>query len=133
MKRPTSRRENPKHRRIATLLPEGIDLVALAGRVRYVGSPYHKDVPSFAGPIPQPRPDATISPRELTQHRDKVQDLLQRAITNGWVGEPWEEGFPRYVWVREGNTIFEGRLTNQTLGEYKGYPLTQDQEVQGLP
>jgi hypothetical protein len=38
-----------------------------------------------------------------------------------------EGSFPRYVWYRDGEILFEGRLTNQTLGEYKGYPISSDE------
>jgi hypothetical protein len=37
-----------------------------------------------------------------------------------------EGGFPRYVWCRNASSVlFEGRLTNSTLGEYKGYPIAE--------
>lgn len=38
-----------------------------------------------------------------------------------------EGAFPRYVWHRDGERFFEGRLTNQVLGEYKGYPIGPDE------
>jgi hypothetical protein len=34
--------------------------------------------------------------------------------------------FPRYAWFREEEQWFEARLTNQGLGEYKGYPIGPD-------
>jgi hypothetical protein len=38
-----------------------------------------------------------------------------------------EGSFPRYVWHRDGEHFFEGRLTNHVLGEYKGYPIDSDE------
>jgi hypothetical protein len=35
-----------------------------------------------------------------------------------------EGAFPRYAWCRDEERFFEGRLTNQALGEYKGYPIS---------
>ncbi len=99
----------------------------LAGRVRYIGSPEHKDVPSFVGRS-RPRADASICPRELNESRDLVEDWLREAVRDGDVGAPWEGEFPRYVWYRdESGRVFEGRLVNRGLGDYKGYPLMPDE------
>lgn len=35
--------------------------------------------------------------------------------------------FPRYVWHREGDTVFEGRLVNRGNGSYKGFPLEKEE------
>jgi hypothetical protein len=103
----------------------------LAGRARYVGSPEHKSGPSFAGP-PKPRGDASLCDRSLNQAQPRVTSWLRRALRQGTVGAPWEGDFPRYVWHREGEVVFEGRLTNREAGEYKGYPLLQDEWPEGL-
>lgn len=115
----------PKRRRLLRRsrceVPPGTDLAALAARTSYVGSPEHKTNPSFAGPA-RPRADAAkcdpslADPAELTA-------WLRRAITMGMIGEPWDGDFPRYVWHREGEIVYEGRLVNQELGQYKGWPL----------
>jgi hypothetical protein len=34
---------------------------------------------------------------------------------------------PRYAWPRLDNVIYEARLVNQELGQYKGYPLDPDE------
>jgi hypothetical protein len=44
------------------------------------------------------------------------------------VSELREGGFPRYVWFKQGNAVYEGRLVNRGLGEYKGYPLEPGEE-----
>ncbi len=54
------------------------------------------------------------------------------AIRRGAVGTPWEGNFPRYVWYKHGATVFEGRLVNQGAGEYKGYPLGENDWPAGI-
>lgn len=108
------------------LVPPGTDLKVLAARVRYVGSPEHKDTPSFAGP-PSPRPDASICPRELKDDAELITRWLRAAIRAGSTGAQWNGDFPRYVWHKENDTVFEGRLTNSEAGWYKGYPLDNDE------
>lgn len=104
--------------------PLGTNLEDLARRVRYVGSPEHKDGPSFAG-LPHFRKDASICDSAITQ--GQAQDWLSMGIRLGNIGAPWENAFPRYVWYKTGAIMYEGRLVNQTKGEYKGYPLSKDQ------
>ncbi len=111
--------------------PVGTDLVDLAGRARYVGSPEHKSGPSFAGQ-PKPRGDASLCDRGLNKAQPRVTKWLREALRKGVVGAPWEGDFPRYVWHREGDIVFEGRLTNREAGEYKGYPLLNDEWPEGL-
>lgn len=99
----------------------------IAPKVRYVGSPEHKDTPSFVGAI-RPRADATICPREFADQQSEVERWLKDAVKAGNIGPPWEGGFPRYVWYRhEDGTIFEGRLVNRDQGQYKGYPLHEQE------
>lgn len=116
-------------RRLASRDPA--ELESLAERVSYVGSPEHKDMPSFAGQ-PRPRADASICPRSLTRQHEKVEAWLQEAVRRGTVGELWEGDFPRYVWFRDGTDVYEGRLVNRGLGEYKGYPLEPGEGPEGL-
>ena len=41
----------------------------------------------------------------------------------GATGAPWEGLFPRYVWYKDSDKVFEGRLVNRSSGSYKGYLL----------
>ena len=95
-----------------------------------MGSPEHKDFPSFAG-RPRLRADASLCPREI-RDQELVSEWLRSAIRRGAVGGPWEGGFPRYVWHREGDVVFEGRLVNRGSGSYKGYPLDEDEWPRGI-
>jgi hypothetical protein len=132
MRAPKRKRTNPKHLAVG-IPPEDADLAAVADSVRYVGSVYHKDVPSFAGQVPRPRPDASVCPRHLAWRQAEIQAWLSTAIRHGHCGQLWEGGFPRYVWHREGAVTYEARLINPHDGEYKGYPLETDETVRGLP
>ena len=64
--------------------------------------------------------------------RERLCDWLQTAIRQGAVGEPWEGEFPRYVWYKHEQTVFEGRLVNRTQGTYKGYPLAKGEWPKGI-
>lgn len=44
---------------------------------------------------------------------------------------PVASKFPRYVWAFHEDTWFEGRVTNEEQGWYKGYPLAEDQVPEG--
>lgn len=60
-----------------------------------------------------------------------VQRLLEEAVSQGSCGE-FEGGFPRRVWHRVGEIVFEARQGTPGSGEYHGYPLDTDQLVEGL-
>ena len=118
-------------RRRELLGPSPVDLVALAGRVSYVGSAEHKTYPSAAG-APSPRADATKCDPLLHGRFQELTDWLRRAVAAGAVGSLWDGAFPRYVWVRVGGTWYEGRLVNREQGTYKGYPIDQSELPEGL-
>lgn len=130
MRKPRFQRHNPKARKISAP-PRGVDLAEVAESCRYVGSPYHKDRPSFVGTTYRRRPDASMCPRYLADCRERVECWLREAIKAGQVGS-WEGGFPRYVWHREGDMVFEARQGAPGSGEYHGYPLSPMQRVRGL-
>lgn len=115
------KRKRPVRRQIAGPLA-GMDLREIARRVSYIGSPEHKETPSFAGQ-PRPRADASICDRRLAQDREQVTEWLRTAIQRGAVSRLLEGDFPRYAWYKDGAVIYEARLVNRELGEYKGYPL----------
>ena len=123
-----SRRKRPRKRTMC--VPPDPNLDCLARRVGYVGSPEHKDFPSFAGP-PRLRSDASCCPREI-KDREVVCEWLRSAIRRGAVGAPWEGDFPRYVWYKDGDVVFEGRLVNRGNGSYKGYPLDSEEWPDGI-
>jgi hypothetical protein len=125
-----SRRHRPQRRAIAQV-PAGTDLGALSQRASYVGSPEHKSFQSFAGPA-RLRADASKCDPSLAD-AEELTAWLRDAIRLGQVSALWEGDFPRYVWCRQEGTAYEGRLLNQELGHYKGYPLEPGEEPGGLP
>jgi hypothetical protein len=118
-----TRRRRP-HRRTLIHPPQGIRLEDLAAKIRYVGSPEHKDRTSFAGK-PRPRADASICTASVTQKQ--AQAWLVIGLRLGNIGAPWEKGYPRYIWYLSGDIIYEARLVNRDTGEYKGYPLRREE------
>ena len=125
------RRNNRTVRRVETP-PTGVDLEKVASSCSYIGSVYHKRNPSFAGRQPRPRPDASLCPSELSNSRKLVESWLQYAVASGNVGRFDEFGYPRLVWYRKGNTVYEARTGSKGSGEYHGYPLRRDEHVMGL-
>lgn len=118
-------RHRPAPRRISPP-PPGTDLAGVAAKASYVGSPEHKDAPTFAGQ-PKPRSDASICDRALSTRQDEITEWVREAIRLGATGGRWENGFPRYVWYKDGGIVYEGRLVNSGLGEYKGFPLNSEE------
>jgi hypothetical protein len=123
------KRRRPRVRIIAP--PSGVNLESVAGRATYVGSPEHKDAPSFAGE-PRPRADASICDRALIGKQAELTNWLREGNRNGRVSELFEGDFPRYVWHKEGDGVYEARLVNSAAGHYKGYPLNADEWPTGL-
>jgi hypothetical protein len=57
---------------------------------------------------------------------------LAAAFEQGQVSGPWENGFPRYVWLREGDSVLEYRLIRRGAGVYTGYRLPPSYFPEGL-
>jgi hypothetical protein len=106
------------------------ELSALAERTRYVGSAEHKSYPSFAG-SPRLRADASRCDPSLTD-ANEITAWLREGISCGNIGEFFEGDFPRYVWIKRGTIVYEGRLVNREQGQYKGYPLAPNELPEGL-
>lgn len=119
------RRRRPLIRVISPPPPE-VDRELLAASTSYVGGPEHKETPSFAGQ-PRPRADAAKCDPSLANRRTLVTRWLRTAIRRGVTSAYWEGSFPRYVWYMHRETVFEGRLVNRESGQYKGYPLNEDE------
>lgn len=124
-------RKRPQKREVAGRI-EGEVLARCAAAARYVGSPEHKTYPSFAGAM-QARSDATKCPTHL-KDADLITEWLASAIRQGNVSAAFDGEFPRYVWAHPDGEEgwFEGRLTNEVKGEYKGYPLSADEAPRGV-
>ena len=123
------RRHRPQVREVN--VRPGVDLDDLARRASYIGSAEHKDVVSFAGQ-PRLRADASCCPRDTAQDQEQINEWLRSAIRAGVTGSPWEGAFPRYVWYKNEDTVYEGRLVNRGAGQYKGYPLHRNEWPRGI-
>ena len=125
----------PKRKRpqLRTILPppDDVDTAGLADRVTYVGSPEHKTAPSFAG-TPRPRADATLCDSNLMSRLQDIQQWLRKAFVSRCFSGPWEGGFPRYAWCKVDNMVYEARLINKGLGQYKGWQLEPDEWPDGI-
>jgi hypothetical protein len=128
MRAPERKRPQP---RIIQPRGEEFDATQLANRVSYVGSPEHKTGPSFAG-TPRPRADATKCDTALNGRLGQIQEWLRNAFTLHCVGGPLEGEFPRYAWCKVGDIVFEARLVNRGLGQYKGWQLQREEWPDGI-
>jgi hypothetical protein len=99
----------------------------MSGEVSYIISTEHKDYLTSAGPR-NLRSDASACPRGLDFA--KVEEWLREAVRDGTVSAAFDGDFPRYAWKRIGAQVYEARLSNAGLGQYKGYPI-EDHEAPG--
>jgi hypothetical protein len=118
------KRKKPLQRKITATLPQ--DAEKRIAATRYVGSPEHKRTPSFAG-TPRLRRDASLCDDKLARQQGSLTQWLHQALSRGCCSSFPEHGYPKYVWYRIGDTMYEGRLVNSVSGEYKGYALTEDE------
>ncbi len=122
------RKPQPKHSLKGLKIvrpPDGVSLERVAEACRYQGSGYHRTMPGRSGP-PRSKPRGTKCPRHLQRQPEEVERLLREAIRAGHCGT-FEGGFPRRVWRRIGQTIFEARQGSPGSGEYHGFTLTPEQ------
>ena len=63
-------------------------------------------------------------------YRSELASWLREAVSEGCVSAALEGDFPRYAWKRFGDQVYEARLSNSGLGQYKGYPI-KDYEAPG--
>lgn len=123
------KRKRPLKRTIVGQVPENVEEIAAA--VRYVGSPEHKTSLSFAG-SPVARKDASLCDIRFITLQDQLTAWLQEAIRKGCCSAFDGGSFPRYVWYKDGDTVYEGRLVNRVNGEYKGFPLRKEEWPAGI-
>lgn len=120
------RRKNPRKDDRLVAGPD-TDLPAMAEEADYIISTEHKDYLTSAGPG-NLRSDATRCPRGLDF--DTVRDWLKDAIRSGDVSALIDGDYSRYAWKRVETQVYEARLSNSGLGQYKGYPI-EDHEAPG--
>lgn len=102
------------------------NLKALAKRIRYVGSAFHKRNPGDFGLIPpsQPRPDKTLCDGAKISQAKVAQNLLEKGAAMGLISEQQRGDFPQYIWaVTPDGVPLEAQLDNVGAGTYHGYPM----------
>ena len=109
-----------KRKRIEPWPAAAEDPNQLAHAVSYIGSQEHKDHPSPAGAA-RLRSDASrCDPRyatfEAPTHALRV--AIRTRCTSDFQGR-----FPKYVWGTLDGQLYEARLVNHELGQYKAYPI----------
>ena len=111
----------------------------LAARARYVGSPEHK-VGAWWGGLPKARQlpggeigrpgkqTKTVCPLTTNEDRGQATAWLRRAIVAGqYRFVEADQDFPKSVWFKAGNQIWRGYCVNPAAGEYKGWPIDEDE------
>ena len=82
--------------------------------------------------MPRPRGDATKCESALNGRLHEIQGWLRHAFEVHCLGGPWEGEFPRYAWCKVGESVFEARLVNRGLGQYKGWQLEREEWPEGI-
>lgn len=100
--------------------PDAASLAKASAAARYSPSDYHCRLPDGRPRRVRAKP-ASVCPRQWPI--DEATEALRITINKGHVSETWEDGFPRYVWYREGETIYEARHTRGPHGTYHAYPI----------
>lgn len=119
------RRFNPK-RRIVDPTPAQDILNDLGGRVRYIGSPYHKRNPGDFGLTPpaQPTPDKTLCDEAGIFKMADAQHWLQEGVRRGMISATEQHGYPKHIWaVTNDGAVLEARSSGGRPEHYHGYPL----------
>ncbi len=129
IKRPT--RPNLGKPKRVCLSPDKALLAQAAASAVYDGSsnPYHC-LGIRGRPLSTRVKPASICPKRWTD--EDATKVLRAAVARGNVSEKWEEGFPRYVWHRDGEVFYEARHTRGPSGSFHAYPIEEMQAPQGL-
>jgi hypothetical protein len=117
-------RRQIKPKRIVGWPPEAAPPAEVADAVSYVGSAEHKSHPSEAGAA-RLRSDASpCDPRyvDFAAPTRALRDAVRARQTSEFNGR-----FPRYVWGELDGRVYEARLVNHELGQYKGYPIESEE------
>lgn len=112
---------------------------ALAARARYEGSSEHKDKRWWGGlPAARQLPGGrvgrrgkqttTVCPLTSMEDRDRATEWLRRAIRAGqYRFVEADQDFPKKVWCHERGQTWFGLCINTKSGEYKGWPIDEEE------
>lgn len=112
---------------------------ALAARARYQGSSEHKDKKWWGG-LPRARQlpggsigrrgkqQTTLCPLTTNEDRDRATEWVRQAIINGqYRFHEADQEFPKKIWHRANGRIWFGLCVNPSSGEYKGWPIEEQE------
>lgn len=130
--------KRPEQRPVRVLSKD--ERIELASRAVYIGSPEHKGTKWWGGlpaardlgdgRIGRPNREVTTKcPLTSAKDRDLATTWVQEAIKAGQYRyfEGADVGFPNRVWYEANCTIWIGWCINRTAGEYKGWPIDEDE------
>lgn len=105
---------------------------ALAGRAVYTGSSEHKNRKWWGGEPRsgqrQKRQKTTICPLAREDERDAATNWVREAIKRGqYEFFEGDKDFPKHIWYEADGVGWFGFCINSILGEYKGWPLEEDE------
>jgi hypothetical protein len=111
---------------------------ALASRARYVGSDEHKTERWWGGlparyskkrkPARYKKQKTTICPLTTEAERDIATGWVQAAIRAGhYEFFEGDQEFPKHLWHEIDGRRWFGFCINSAAGEYKGWPLEEDE------
>ena len=111
----------------------------VAERAVYVGSPEHKDKRWWGG-LPEARQlrggrvgrhgkqTTTVCPLTSPEDRNRATGWLRSAIRAGqYRFVETDQDFPKKVWCHESGQAWFGLCVNTKSGEYKGWPIDEDE------
>jgi hypothetical protein len=122
----------------AALTPEQIDTA------RYIGSPEHKAARWWGG-LPEAHVDADGVARRPGKQLTTICPLVgeaERDMATNWVRQALREGqlryfeadkdFPKRLWYRDPSDgqVWTGLCVNGVLGQYKGWPIDEEERVE---
>ena len=111
----------------------------LASRASYVGSGEHKSRRWWGGQpasrqlpggkVGRPRkPVTTICPLESEEDRSRATEWVQSAILAGqYKFVEADKRFPKKIWFEADGKVWFGLCINSELGEYKGWPIDEEE------
>lgn len=74
------------------------------------------------------RQHTTLCPLTSSDGRRRATDWLRKAISAGqYVFQEGDQLFPRKVWFKEDDQYWMGSCVNTAKGEYKGWPIAEDE------
>ena len=130
------RRQGPgmtRPKRIAVTRPASpSEHDALAARASYLGSREHKAKRSWLG-----LPGAGARAKWLKTTVCQLTDPQDRSRATAWIQGAirarqykfvsGDKDFPKHVWFEHNGRIWYGRCTNPVSGEYKGWPISEEE------